>query len=207
MIARPTIGPTSRETSSWPIISGARLLKISRASATTFRPNGIPITQPFPTGAAIKSGTMADYITLECMDYCRSMINQYTYDPNSSTGNLLYSFTGVAGEASTINNGYHLGPNERMAQSGHPTSDRSLWCELAVRGRLLHRRSSSEQRPPCRPDGCLCDPGRLPEPQGGGAGIYRDPAPGARLPGAGGGCCPGSGSLLLGQFDQFRAVL
>ena len=38
----------------------------------------------------------ADWITLNCMDYCRSMINQVTFNPNATagTGNIMYSYTG-----------------------------------------------------------------------------------------------------------------
>ena len=43
----------------------------------------------------------ADWITLNCFDYSRSLINQYTYNPSSSTGSLMYSFTGLQDSKAT----------------------------------------------------------------------------------------------------------
>ena len=66
------------------------------------------------------AGSVADWITLDCMDYSRSMINQYTWDPNDSQGNLMYSFTGVAGSQERIGGVNRGGVNERNALSAAP---------------------------------------------------------------------------------------
>jgi uncharacterized protein (TIGR02600 family) len=78
---------------------------------------------PYPTAPGIgaslgakwdadKAGT-TDWITLNCFDYIRSMINQYTIDPTSSAGSLLYSYTGVnlgAGSGYTEPNSFTVAP-------------------------------------------------------------------------------------------------
>jgi len=70
-----------------------------------------------PTSPA---GSVPDWIVLDCMDYSRSMINQYTWNPNDPNGNLMYSFTGVAGAALAINGGSAQGQNERDALTAAP---------------------------------------------------------------------------------------
>lgn len=74
--------------------------------------SGIPGLSPGASATleAKWGASNADWIVLECMDYCRSQINQITYDPNSIKGTVFYSFTGQNIRNAAERNAYTVPP-------------------------------------------------------------------------------------------------